>query len=69
MIRKTHENSLNKNILIIMHHGGASSKPTEPKLDPSLLTRIHQGFHLEEGGGDFPLLLRHVSPATFDKFV
>ena len=27
-----------------------------------------QGFHLE-GGGDFPLLLRHVSPATFDKFV
>ena len=29
----------------------------------------YQGFHLEEGGGDFPLLLRHVSPASFDKFV
>ena len=28
-----------------------------------------QGFHLEEGGGDFPLLLMHVSPATLDKFV
>ena len=27
------------------------------------------GFQLEEGGGDFPHLLRHVSPATFDKFV
>ena len=30
---------------------------------------VCQGFHLEEGGGNFPLLLRHVSPATFDKFV
>ena len=25
-----------------------------------------RGFIKEEGGGDFPLLLRHVSPATFD---
>ena len=29
---------------------------------------IH-GFHKEEGGMDFALLLRHVSPATFDRFL
>ena len=43
----------------------------KPKIKPSLFIYLgmYTGVSLRGGRGDFPTLLMHVSPATFDKFV
>ena len=41
--------------------------PAKAQDQPASCLNILRGF-IKEGGGDFPLLLRHVSPATFDLY-